>query len=635
MRPGRGVFFLSGRSAAWVALGLLGSLSAIAAPVELSLRVRGEFDPKPLTTEALWKIDPSEKNPHRALWALSRKLELVGLEAVPLEKKGGGFGVVARGLEAEARGFARAAGPWYSPLTEFSCRAQAGKSAYANEAGSRLAAEQASRLWRELIGSRRVELGVLLGRISAASTLSALASARILTRIWQDRIEAIYRERILPEVRKLEWEGYLGAARAARLCGAASGSAPPKQEYWDAKMEKPSSTPSIPFRSGGTLPSARLMARAPARQWDRMFSVRMSVFVGDQELNGQFLIDSSVGTSILSPSWLAGQGVLPALIEIPGLPEEKVFWSGGGGIGNRAAVTHARVAGIQLPVNEFLLIETDLFGPPDHLASCCDGIIGTDILRHFVVEFDSGRGSHVKFWNPEGFSAGTEAYTWFESSLGASGELQSESCRLLPAQSGKAAPALLGVRWDSGAEEALSVHQPLQAELRENGVTEWEVVCGSAGTRFALGIPAVASDGEMARGPLAERFPSATIGIPLIARGTAPFFMDMGHGRLWFENGAFRQKISTNESGLELKYSLRSGERVLNVQSIAARSPSRTLLLQGLRAGMEIQEINGKPVEDLDLWEVEQLLAGRDGDRVILKWKSAGRTSKLAELKLR
>jgi C-terminal processing protease CtpA/Prc len=59
------------------------------------------------------------------------------------------------------------------------------------------------------------------------------------------------------------------------------------------------------------------------------------------------------------------------------------------------------------------------------------------------------------------------------------------------------------------------------------------------------------------------------------------------------------------------------------------------LAAEGLKAGMNILEVDGKPVEELDEWEVDRRLTGVHGDKVILKWKTGPKTDKMAPFLLK
>ena len=54
-----------------------------------------------------------------------------------------------------------------------------------------------------------------------------------------------------------------------------------------------------------------------------------------------------------------------------------------------------------VPIHVFGTADTEFFQPPHFVGSCCDGVLGRDVLRQFVFEFDQGE---VKVWPMAHFS---------------------------------------------------------------------------------------------------------------------------------------------------------------------------------------------------------------------------------------
>lgn len=353
-----------------------------------------------LTTDGVWDIDPEEQNPHRARWALKRQVELVGLGPAPLTN--GHFGVRTDGIVAKITGYVRPEGPWYKPMSEFGCEEDP-VSWFATPEGTKKAATAAASIWDEVVDLEKAKLGVQLKRIAANSGDEAVHRARLLFDAWLKDTEAVWRAKARTAARTLEWEFYLKQGRGGGRCPEGEGDPRPSSSTavrWDALMESVAPAPPRPF----PMP----VARAPARRWDGLFSVRVGVEVLGRKLLGQFLVDSGAPVSVLSPAFLRGQGVLPALIEIPHRAPEPAHFSGstsifGGALARRATIDRARLSGLELPLREVLIHDTELFAPPENLASCCDGILGMDALRKFVIEFRPGTPQEIVLWPRQGF----------------------------------------------------------------------------------------------------------------------------------------------------------------------------------------------------------------------------------------
>ncbi|MEO5969256.1 MAG: hypothetical protein ABIQ95_04965, partial [Bdellovibrionia bacterium] len=204
-------------------------------------------------------------------------------------------------------------------------------------------------------------------------------------------------------------------------------------------------------------------------------------------------------------------------------------WEGKGSLAPVANIESVSLSGLNLPLNRFLLKDTEFFTPPDYLATCCDGVLGLDFLKLFPMEFQSTSPPEVKVWPVENFRGPIDS-KWVEV-----GEIQPQN---------------------------------------------------------------------------------------LPARGN--FIFDLPHGRIWFPpSSEEKQTPKVNQSGLELQYSLNKGERILRVKKIRPRSKaSQQLFKSGLKIGTQITQIDSKPVEELDLTEVNQRLAGHYGEVVSLQWKT-------------
>jgi len=137
---------------------------------------------------------------------------------------------------------------------------------------------------------------------------------------------------------------------------------------------------------------------------------------------------------------------------------------------------------------------------------------------------------------------------------------------------------------------------------------------------------------ETDRGPLSQKFPAADVGMGFLGRGS--FVLDLPHGRVWLAKQSLDVPVRMNRSGLEVQYIFREGERVLIVEKLEKRTPADALFEAGLRPGMILTQVDSKPAEDMDLWEVEQRLAGVYGEMVTVQWNSKKGTSKIVPLRL-
>jgi hypothetical protein len=594
---------------------------------EISLQVELKSSDLPLTQEMIWNLAPEVKNPHRRTWIVTRKIDWLGLE--PFQIENGRWAARAQGLTAFGQSYVRPEGPWFRPLSEFSCSAEPSED-FTTFEGARKAAEAAAQSWSDTLSAEKVKLSILLGRIAAESAESATLQARIALSVWASAVEAEWRAQGFAKARAAEWRHYLGLARASGICPRAKGKLSPGDRSREARMEQPpvgvAVTPDA-LGIGDSKDSNILLARAPARRWDGLFSVRVTIEVLGKKVLGQFLIDSGAGASILNPYWLESQGIRPVLIETPDVPPQRVIWTGGSGFARRARVDKATVSSFDIGQREFLLLETELFGPPSEVGTCCDGILGTDFLRKHIVEFEPGQPSGINIWRRLGFHK--PGWIWAEASESPQGDLVSE-CVLTPGSKAKT-PILRGVRWDTGSVAGLEIHTPWKPQAAAGAASGWQLDCAGAAvaTQLMNGGARLTAFGQEKAGPVGVRFPAVSIGMPMLGRGR--FVLDLPHGRIWLDPATLSQPILKNRSGLVVEYFFKKGERLLQVKSIRPGSAADRLTRQGLKPGSLLLKIGSKDVEDLDHWEVERHLAGAYGRDVVLSWKN-GNDSRMASL---
>jgi hypothetical protein len=588
------------------ALGL-GALQA----AEISLESRIEPASESLTTQAIWKIEPKELNPHRRTWALERSVQLMELKGVPAPGKSSDFMLEAPGLRALTRIHQRASGPWYFPIARFSCQPQA-DDWFSTREGSRLAAQTAAEHWQATLSERRTRLSAALSRVRASSPDVAVARGYQVFQDWLKAAESEWRAQAETRARIAEWRSYLKLAKdlpacTDRLKKTAKASRPPKRE---SLME--------PLPEWNPESRMKLLARVPAKRWNGLYSVRVSVDVGSKSLTGVFLVDSGASMSVMSPQWMEGQGVSPELIELRGVPPRKIHWAGGTSFARVGQVFEARVGGLKLPIREFLLLDTELFIPPDSPGACCDGILGADFLREFAVEFRAEEPYSLEIWPRAGFHWGPDR-VWLEASTLPTGEVISEECLLLRGASTR----IRGVRWDTGSDSAVDLHRPY-ASIAAGSKDGWSVNC-SPDDEFYLAkkiqVTLPLRSEKAGSGPFALSFPGFNVGMDLLGRSN--FVFDLSNGRIWFHPKGLESEVPTNRTGLKLAYRLnRFDERELYVAAIAPGSKASVLAKKGLKAGLVISEIDSRPAEELDLWRIEQRLAGVFGGQVILQWET-------------
>ncbi len=564
-----------------------------------------------MTTESVWVLEPRELNPHRQRWFFDQTTSLMGLEAV-----GGAPGtwrVRARQLRSFGEVHVRGPGRSYSDLQKFSCQPEP-DSWFATREGAEEAGQAAAKLWDEALGREKARLQLQLERISAASQAAALEAGQRVFKDWLTGVEADWRGEVRSRARMAEWRFYLKAAQRAGICKLQEG-----KRRADVAPQAPAPTWREMIDKPGVNPAREVVARAPARLWGGMYSIRLSMNFGSHSLTGQFLIDSGSAVSLVSPAWLQSQGINPVLLERPLASPQRVSWSGGSGLAKRALPLQVSIADYALPQSDFLLMDTELFAPPQYAASCCDGILGNDFLRHFAVEFTPGKPASVAFLERKGYSQGVAA-PWLEVASLPSGDLVSSTCVLRRA--GQAGGGVAGARWDTGNDAILELHTPWLGELKKGSqASSWLLDCQGTVVGQELKPTAPDSQREGPDSPVRARVPGFSVGMGLLGRG--PFALDLGNGRMWLDLASLDKQPLENRSGLKVEYAFaKADERELRVVKLGPGTPAEALLKAGLKPGMPITRLDGIEVADLDAWQVEERLAGSAGPTVSVEWKT-------------
>lgn len=578
--------------------------ASVLAQPKIELVAKHEVSPEPLTTEQVWSIEPEELNPHRLRWALDRKTELRGLRAI--ESKRGKYKVEGRAIHATTTLHIRGEGPWYQPIESFGCWNEP-VTWFATREGAENAGVAALKSWKSHLESSLPLLHQLLDQLSESNAGIAMLKARYLFRAWLEKTEQEWRAEAPAKARMAEWRSYLETANRRGVCKPGSRPKEATRPSWEARMEPPAAKPIPP----------QLVARAPAKRIQGFYTIKVGVNIAGKTLVGQFLVDTGASVSVMSPSWLLSQGINPKLLVVPGAKPQPVTHSGGRAMATRIEVDGIEVAGLVAPINDFLLLQTDLFSPPEAKGPCCNGILGMDFLRLYAVELVPGDNSVVKIWNRRGFDLGSKM-SWVEAAMTPSEGLISE-CVTEPV-------SVVGARWDTGSESFIDIHSPWESKAKA-AKGPWSIHCGPVAV--ATGIEkaklALADDD---RGPFASRLPGFTIGVPLLSRG--PVIFDLSHGRIWFSPDALNRPLPANRSGVELKYGIiREKERILRVTSLKKGTAAQKLIDAGLKPGMVLTRLNGKAASGFDSWEVEQILAGERGKLLSVEWK-AGKQNRSA-----
>jgi len=607
------------------------SLKLASRPLRLELASSYQQSSDPLTTDLLGKLDPQVKNPHLARWALARKTELKGLSVV--RHSDGVYGLTAQAVSSQSQGYVRPVGPWFQPLKNFPCTSESTEW-FATQEGATLAAAHAAELWSHSLSEEIHSLSTMLSQVKVQSPETAQTRGEMIFQVWLSQLEKRWRSHGVRESKKSEWSFYSKLAKDEGVC-------PRSSEMSHIKILAPKSL--MEPLSGSPPQWNQILARAPARLWNGLFSVRLNVTVSGRKLNGRFLIDSTAPRSVISPVWLESQGIYPSWILIPDAQPERVSWSGLWNeqmpLSRLVQVEQVELSGLQLPLQQFLLAETEFFSPPENLGSCCDGVLGVDFLRLYPIEFQSQAPSEMRVWPRDKFlwSADTP---WAELSETEDGSLVSR-CELhfgaqpegitsssLPSSTqerpypSKHLEKILGVRWDTGIEHALQIHTPWQSQYRAKSQGEGaQIQCDSLvlaeGLEPQLPNP---PPGFSPLGLLAEKYPAANLGMSLL--GQSRFTLDLPHGRIWFDQKSLPLKpMKKNQSGLILKFLKENGERQLRVEQLKSHSLASSLSKNGLRVGATLLEINATSVDELDLWEVDRILSGAHGNFIKLKWQ--------------
>lgn len=556
---------------------------------ELTFTADFKWSTDPLTTEKVWILDSNEKNPQHKNWVLDRSVALQGLHARALPK--GRYGAFAERVSASTVAYIKPDGPHYRSLGEFPCTKEPSRW-FATQAREKLAAELAAHLWEESVDLEKRRLESWFSQISARTEKNALISAQLIYNSWLSSLEQRWRQVAIKQAQAKAWQSYWEVQKIE--CGTRS-ARPPFAFSEESTLAAVS----------GMMPEAPL-ARLPAKIVNGLFTVRLNLLLGKERINGRFLIDSGAERSVVSPRFLDAQGVIPTYAEDLIEPFHRAIFSGGliqkSGMAKTIDFDLVEAGGLKLPLREFLLSPTDFFSPPESAKTCCDGVLGTDFLRKYAVEFipNFPGASEVVLWKREGFShlsyagvapALNETPTldpWFAVSLNERA-IPESSCELVHGKSMKLFRQEATIFFETGRVEQSKI--PLTT-------LSPSIICGGV----AVSSGGLSSD--------------HVLGMPSLARGS--FTLDLANGRFWQSKNRGQKPELRNQTGLTLNFVFRKGERTLIVQKVSPQSQAGKVL--GLKVGAKITLLNEINPDRLDLWEVERILTGAYGSEIKLSF---------------
>ncbi len=558
---------------------------------------------EPLTTEKIWTLDPGELNPRYQNWVLNREVELLGLEAVPGAQ--GKFKIQIQGVGILSRSYIRDESSFYQPMSRFPCTSQSpnveeqflkGNAVFSTPEGVRKAADLSAKLWSELARKARPRLRQVFDQIESERSEEALTLGRRAFQLWLAELELAWRKSAPALARKQEWAFYSQQAHEQNLCrGGKKHTLLPIASPLRPEVIAPPVSPS---------PAALLpLARAPARLWNGLYSVRLTVRIGTLALNGQFLINSASAQSSWSPYWLEKQGIDPAWVSLPSSWRKMTLLqkTAPNSIAHLASTDQVELSGQDLPLREFLIQEPPLFGSPESSHSCCDGMLGHDFLRLFVVELRPGPPVEVILWPRYAYQVDETKTAIIPILSQSTGELLS-SCKISK-NSSSAAPQW--VQWKSIQP------QELMLSSRSSFSPPLQMSCGPVDVASRL-----APTFSVKNPPSSSR---AQVGMALLGRGN--WIIDLGHGWIGLNRIGLSRSTFRNRTGVDLRYQLEDQERVLRVKSISGDTPlSRALQKLGIRSGMKILRIKDQSVEDFSQWQLEQLLDDLSNQDFSLSW---------------
>lgn len=387
-----------------VLAGILFACQAYAATPSLTVAQSSEPSAQVLTTEMLWRIAPEERNPHLVRWAVDRRLGLKGLRAVPhseqdplIEKT---FSIQLDSLLGKTVSYQRSPGqPWFRTLKDFPCFKREPKEiegTFATEEGTHRSIRRAIELWENLVDDRRERLAQKLATIRGRSEVQALQIADFMFLEWNQDLHDRWHREIVPRVRAEEWTAYAKEAAKSGKCQKSS-AFNPSSLSWSTLLAPPDEDI-----------QKSLVMRAPAKLWKNGISVHVTLHLFDQRLNGTFLVDPTSPVSLVHPDFLERQGIETDWLITRGASPQAIVFRGESRVAQPIIVSKTEMSGVEVDHWQYWLMDTEMYTPPQYRSSCCDGLIGMDVLRKYAVEIDPRKPAHVTFWDRSRFSLGSK-----------------------------------------------------------------------------------------------------------------------------------------------------------------------------------------------------------------------------------
>jgi len=543
-----------------------------------------------LTTEKLWKIAPYELNPKYTLWALERDTKLLGLNAVFLETENR-YKINLRGVESNNRLYLRPDVQLYATLSDFSCKSKP-TPGFHTKKGVHQAGQFAAELWKNLLEEKRPQLAFQLAQIKEKTKEKSITKAKYHFNKWLKEVDELWVLQSKAKVRAFEWKSYLNLSKKEKICTQKHIKSKRKnRDIFSLKHEKTNTKEN------------KLLFRAPAKRWDGLFSIRLTIDAAGKRLNGKFLIDTNSEHNLISDQWLLSQGVHPFFVEAYKEPFGKVNWRKKSKLTKKVYVDNVQISGYPVDLDEFWVMDTSAYFPPKHFYPCCDGVLGLDFLRKFSIEFHPQAPAHVKFWDrhnfsKQGFSA-VPAYIDSENKIVTRCEFSSSDNKYKT-----------NVFWNTGNSKGLSFN--LRPGAKKYYTSNWSLTCDNqliAKNTTKLSF----NSGRKNKGILNG-------GVDFLARSS--FVIDFSNGKIWFDNDSENKKILKNQSGLKLAYTYKNGERALRVQNVHSKKASKKLIREGLKVGDYLTQVNDRLAKEMDHWEVQKYLSGDYGKKITLHWET-------------
>jgi len=317
-----------------------------------------------------------------------------------------------------------------------------------------------------------------------------------------------------------------------------------------------------------------------------------------------FFLDSGAGMSVVSNSWA----------EKTGLVFEGAVRGIGTGAGSASMGLAKKVvldlSGAQVPPGTVAVWDFSSILPA--LGRQWDGLLGYDVISRLVVRVDYQQ-KRVTFYDPSTFVADDRATALPVTFLGNLPVVH--AMIVLPGR----APVDTECAIDSGADgfhlttpftnanHALaSVQKTISTSSVGAGGRTKEFVGRIAGLQlgpYMLRAPVVAFSPDHKKGLLASSDIAALIGGRVLKRFTVTF--DYPHYRVLLEpNAHFSDPFRINQSGLSL---LAKGPdfRLFEIDDVEPRSPAESA---GVKKGDVLTAMNGRPVSELDLQQIDEIL---------------------------